>query len=481
MAANGKPEGTITSLPGKEGKGAPETFEGDYEDIEEFLDHFEVLCDEKNVIKDEYKCKGLVRYCRRGVKETLKSLKAYTDMNYAELKKEFIEYYDQERTKQRYKLKHLRELVEKWKGRKIEDLETFKKYQLAFVRVGGWLLQHKKIVESEHRRFFWAGLHRKFRRRVEAHMRILDPTLDDSEPFEITKIAAAAKKLYNRDRFDDGEWELYGKGKKRRNETSDSESDSDRDSSESEDGSSDESERRQRRKEKEKLTKKEEARKEKKGASKVDKGRETLKRGEEKGDEIGEIVAKMSRLSIDDPTYLTMWIQLIRKAPELQSGEFLPRPAMNTAVAQSRTSPAPRVRDLPPHVTNAGGNRRDPPREYGMRCFGCGQTGHSASRCEEINKLIHEGVVERNSYNKVQWKDGTPIYRAENETLLDAIRKGVKTANLIMIARAEPTDDKYIYLQTERQESDDESENQEEVWLNATASDIFEAEAYGVQ
>ena len=252
-------------------------------------------------------------------------------------------------------------------------------------------------------------------------MRILDPTLDDSEPFEITKIAAAAKKLYNRDRFDDGEWELYGKGKKRRNETSDSESDSDRDSSESEDGSSDESERRQRRKEKEKLTKKEEARKEKKGASKVDKGRETLKRGEEKGDEIGEIVAKMSRLSIDDPTYLTMWIQLIRKAPELQSGEFLPRPAMNTAVAQSRTSPAPRVRDLPPHVTNAGGNRRDPPREYGMRCFGCGQTGHSASRCEEINKLIHEGVVERNSYNKVQWKDGTPIYRAENETLLDAI------------------------------------------------------------
>ena len=329
--------------------------------LRETIDHFEVLCDEKNVIKDEYKCKGLVRYCRRGVKETLKSLKAYTDMNYAELKKEFIEYYDQERTKQRYKLKHLRELVEKWKGRKIEDLETFKKYQLAFVRVGGWLLQHKKIVESEHRRFFWAGLHRKFRRRVEAHMRILDPTLDDSEPFEITKIAAAAKKLYNRDRFDDGEWELYGKGKKRRNETSDSESDSDRDSSESEDGSSDESERRQRCKEKEKLTKKEEARKEKKGASKVDKGKETLKRGEEKGDEIGEIVAKMSRLSIDDPTYLTMWIQLIRKAPELQSGEFLPRPAMNTAVAQSRTSPAPRVRDLPPHVTNAGGNRRDPP------------------------------------------------------------------------------------------------------------------------
>ena len=356
MAVNGKPEGTITSLPGKEGKGAPDTFGGDYEDIEEFLDHFEVLCDEKNVIKDEYKCKGLVRYCRRGVKETLKSLKAYTDMNYAELKKEFIEYYDQERTKQRYKLKHLRELVEKWKGRKIEDLETFKKYQLAFVRVGGWLLQHKKIVESEHQRFFWAGLHRKFRRRVEAHMRILDPTLDDSEPFEIAKITAAAKKLYNRDRFNDGEWELYGKGKKKRNETPDSESESDRDSSESDSENSDDSEREQKRKEKEKLTKKEEAWKEKKGVSKVEKARETLRRGEERGDEIGEIVTKMSQLSIDNLTYLTMWIQLIRKAPELQNGDFLPRAVMNTMMTTPRIGPEPRVRDLLPHITNAGGN-----------------------------------------------------------------------------------------------------------------------------
>ena len=50
-----------------------------------------------------------------------------------------------------------------------------------------------------------------------------------------------------------------------------------------------------------------------------------------------------------------------------------------------------------------------------------------------------------------------------------------------MIAQVGPAEDKYIYLQTERQESDEESENQEEVWLNATASDIFEAEAYGVQ
>ena len=92
-------------------------------------------------------------------------------------------------------------------------METFKRYHLAYLRVGGWLLKNKKIVESEHRRWFWAGLHRRFRKRVESYMRIIEPTLNDSEPFVIDKIVTAAKKVYNRECFDEEEMVLYGKGK----------------------------------------------------------------------------------------------------------------------------------------------------------------------------------------------------------------------------------------------------------------------------
>ena len=159
-----RPEGTITSLPTEEGKGAPDEFTGDSRDIKTFLDHFEALCAEKNVLRGEYKCKGLVRYCDAEMRETLQSLKAYTDMNYDELKKEIIEYYDLDWQKQWYKLRHLQVLVKKWGKRKIKSLEKFKKYQLEYLRIGGWLLKHRKIVETEHQRWFWGGLNQKFQR-----------------------------------------------------------------------------------------------------------------------------------------------------------------------------------------------------------------------------------------------------------------------------------------------------------------------------
>ena len=238
---NSKPEGTITSLPVKGGKGAPDTFKGSYRDVEMFLDHFEALCAERNVIKDEHKCKGFLRYCSTTVRETLEGLKSYTNKNYAEFRKEFIYHYDKDREKQRYKLKDLYALVKKWKERKIKNLQTFKKYHLAYLRVGGWLLKNKKIVDSEHRRWFWAGLHKRFRGRVNTFMRILDPKLDDSEPFDIEKVVDAAKKVYNRERFDEEEMVLYDKGKRADSDTSDdseSSSDSDNESSSSEDEAS---------------------------------------------------------------------------------------------------------------------------------------------------------------------------------------------------------------------------------------------------
>ena len=89
-------EGTITSLPVRKGKGAPDTFKGDYRDIEHFLDHFEALCEERNVKKGEYKCKGLMRYCSRDVRETMEGLKSYTELDYTDFKRDFIYHYDKD-------------------------------------------------------------------------------------------------------------------------------------------------------------------------------------------------------------------------------------------------------------------------------------------------------------------------------------------------------------------------------------------------
>ena len=144
----------------------------------------------------------------------------------------------------------------------------------------------------------------------------------------------------------------------------------------------------------------------------------------------------------------------------------------------------PRVRDPPPHINNNMFDRDASSRNQGMRCFGCGQTGHSASRCDELEKLVREGVIERNNLGKVQWKDGSRIYIENGETIVEAIRKGAKKTNLIMVAQKESAaEEKYTFLHTERYSSDEDSETQEEGWLNPTPLDvdILEAESYGVQ
>ena len=225
-------EGTITSLPVRKGKGAPETFKGDYRDIEVFLDHFEALCAEKNIKKDEYKCKGLIRYCSREVRETLEGLQSFTSKNYTLFREDIIYHYDKDRERQRYRMKDLHKLVTKWEGRKIENLETFKKYHLKYLKVGGWLLKNNKLTESEHRKWFWAGLHKKFRRKVEGEMKIIDPQLGRKDPYPIEKIVVATKRLYDREQFDEEDITLYVGREEIRSESSDSGSETEEGSTE---------------------------------------------------------------------------------------------------------------------------------------------------------------------------------------------------------------------------------------------------------
>ena len=204
------------------------------------------------------------------------------------------------------------------------------------------------------------------------------------------------------------------------------------------------------------------------------------KDAKEPDDDISELITKMAKLDVTDTTYLAMWVQLIRRVLELQHGNLLQQLVLN--VTASRTSPVPRTRDPPPHLNRPTREREEPPRGYGMRCFGCGQIGHPASRCEEIDKFIRDRIIERNGLGRAQWKDGSKIFRTEDETLVDVIKRGTKKANLIMVACKEPAGGtKQIYLQAERFTSDEEGDAQEEVWLNATALDVLEAESYGVQ
>ena len=137
----------------------------------------------------------------------------------------------------------------------------------------------------------------------------------------------------------------------------------------------------------------------------------------------------MSRMDIQDAAYLVKWVKLIREALELQECDFVCKPVFHGMAL--RSDPGTCVWDGPPPMNPNFINFNGPTRGFGnhegprsprMWCFGCGQLGHPASRCEEINKIIHDGLVVQNKMGCVQWKDGSQISRMEDKCIVDAIR-----------------------------------------------------------
>ena len=78
---------TIGVMPAPGQPGAPE-FTG--EEVSEFLDHWEMFCEDYGFNGDE-KCRRLPRYCTKPVKELVEILSGYADRNWNMLKKELKE------------------------------------------------------------------------------------------------------------------------------------------------------------------------------------------------------------------------------------------------------------------------------------------------------------------------------------------------------------------------------------------------------
>ena len=64
----------LVDLPIRGTKGAPRKFKGHPSDVEQFLSHYEKLCNRHAVTSDDDKIKGITQYCSRAVKEFMKGL-----------------------------------------------------------------------------------------------------------------------------------------------------------------------------------------------------------------------------------------------------------------------------------------------------------------------------------------------------------------------------------------------------------------------
>src|ERR1700692_800308 len=192
---------TLT-MPNPGTKAAPAKFKGGFSEVKSFLKHYEKLCDYNNVASDTDKCESITQYMSRHVTEFVEGLASFRTPNWSKLKSDILKYYDADLDTKRYRRKDLISYVKTSRDKKIPNLTAWKKYVRGFIRIGGWLEQANKLTNEEYASYFWEGIYKKLRTKIESRLMASEPDRDLSQAFPVDKVIATAEKLLHRDRFD---------------------------------------------------------------------------------------------------------------------------------------------------------------------------------------------------------------------------------------------------------------------------------------
>lgn len=417
------PSHSVLNMPIPGTKLAPEKFKGEYNLVQRFIQHYERLCDQHNVTKDTDKCETITQYCSKKVGEFIEALDSYTTSNWNQLKRDLLKFYDDDRSSKRYRQKDLITFTEETKLKKIKDLSTWKRYTRGFVRIGGWLKSKTKISEEEHATYFWQGIPRTLRVRIENRLLAQHPTRSLATAWPVKDVETAAEAILQRDRFDRNYIDSDEEGK---DATDSGESEDEADSEDEESEAELKRLKKQTRRLKElaaakKAKKKAGARthldsddeepQSKKGTS-AKKVVSPVKTSDHS--EVEDLINQLNTMPLNDPSYGFIYFKAIKLDRDVE--KVVRRPSIGNANGNSTRGPPPSnqgfQRDPPPHLNS---QTAPPSNEFAqrppMRCYGCGETGHGLFRCEQINELLKSGVLAKDQMGRIVRGDGTILRR----------------------------------------------------------------------
>ena len=441
-------------------------------ELEAFLEDFTDICNVERVTSSAKKYKALLRNCIPKVARTIKGFPSYIHQDYEKLLEELQWFYGEDPNW--FNIRNLETFTSKSRRRKLTNIQEFKTYHRRYLELVGQARANKKISSRDYHRYFWEGLNDSLRNRIENRMLATDPDLDVTNPFHMSKIVKAAEYILSPFRFDqhlsskpdphssDTESEdiIPTRHHRRRIHTAQRYDDSD--------SSSTEEDRQEPIKFKEHKTR-----------FKSPPPRET-KPKKKPEDDVGKLISQMGQLNLADPRLQNLC--LVQRDPRFSEQTNEPRGgyAKNAFSANSQFQ-----RDIPPHQFRQDQpqqpfrNPRQGPNQIRPHCFGCGQGGHRMSECEELTALIRNGKASRHPVSgRLQWPNGAPIFKAPDETWIQAITQPGKQASLARL-ESQDTDSIYTYLGTVREEDDASTDEQEELgWI---PGEIGDRQAYSAE
>ena len=459
---------SVLTMPIPGTKLAPEKFRGDFHKVKDFIQHYERLCIQNNVTLDNEKCETLLRYCSKRERQTIKNVPSYNVQNWSRLRSDILRLYDADLDTKRYKVKDVRIFSKRQKAKRIKDLAAWKKYCRKFLRIAGSLLNGAKISPKEHATYFWQGIPKPLKIRIENRILTRNPVRDLSEPFSIFEIDTAAEAILQRDRFDTALDDSDSDDERSSGEELTSE-DSDEETSDSD--SEDERLRKRTRKKGKSLRKKSSDENDN-GLGKSETSRKRTVKGNRR--EVEGLIKQMNLLTQDDPKYGLAYYRAMKLDTDvskivsepIRRQEYVPmQPWMNASTFQQSVQPfvAPR-NPVPPMPANFPPRNIVPnrpvvpnlsaPRGSEIICYGCGEKGHGMMSCVIINDLISKGLLTKDGAGRIVNKDGTTIRRLNGETFVQAFEREQRPqAHLITIP------DTVEYYESDKESDDEEAED----------------------
>lgn len=482
---------TILNMPIPGSRLAPEKYRGDYSRIRAFINHYEIICDYNNVLTGTAKCETIIRYCSNKVRQVILGLPSYTRKDWVALKADLLQLFDAERDTKRYRVRDLIKFVKTSKNRSIRDLTKWKKYVRNFIMIAGWLLEQKKLSDAAHDTYFWTGIPRVLRNRLEGRILAKDPTRDLAEPFTFRETSASAEALFQRDRFD---MNMIDSDDDADYNSPAEDSDESRDNSES-DSDDDEDHRydkpyktHKHRSHKKSHRNREESDDEE--FRKVHAPRTENRKGKNTGkiDEVESLIKEMNGLHVGDPQYgLVYWkaikmdsdVRLIVPEPQLRQSVPPPRISNIDRHLEGSSRPIPTFRAQqfqrqgPPHLSSTFQASQPPPNPTRapvsqLQCYGCRAPGHTINQCPRINEFIQTNVLIRQANGRLARPDGSWVSRQPNETLVEAVEREQQISiqsNFISVSNESSDDETYDWMTDYQEDQGYESEDEAETYL----------------
>lgn len=159
---------------------APSTFDGQDDDIKEFLEQFET-CAEDARLHDSEMVRYLMRYLTMRQKDIFEAFDGYDENDWtqflASIKAAFPTAFEP-----KYTRRSLAQFTSESAKRPIQSKSALAAYFREFNAIARYLLKRETISEDESNRQFWFGLHKSTRKRFRDRLLLIHRDLPHGDP-----------------------------------------------------------------------------------------------------------------------------------------------------------------------------------------------------------------------------------------------------------------------------------------------------------